>query len=85
MWKVLKENFRIGAQKTCAEREENWNGPMNKCFFFEAMTKMKNHCTYEVLKRLPSCNNTSKVNRFSLNETVWKVLKENCGIYTQQR
>ena len=33
----------------------------------------------QVLKRLPSCNDTSNINEFSFNESVLKVLKENCG------
>ena len=39
----------------------------------------------QVLKRLPSCNDTSNINEFSFNELVLKVLKENCGIGAPKR
>ena len=39
----------------------------------------------QVLKRLPSCNDTSNINEFSFNESVLKVLKENCGIGAPKR
>ena len=39
----------------------------------------------QVLKRLPSCNDTSNVNEFSLNESVLKVLKDNCKISAPKR
>ena len=39
----------------------------------------------QVLKRLPSCNDTSNINEFSFNKSVLKVLKENCGIGAPKR
>ena len=39
----------------------------------------------QVLKRLPSCNDTSNINEFSFNKSVLKVLKENCGIGALKR
>ena len=39
----------------------------------------------QVLKRLPSCNDTSNINEFSFNESVLKVLKENCGTGAPKR
>ena len=38
-----------------------------------------------VLKRLPSCNDTSNVNEFSFSKSALKVLKENCGIGAPKR
>ena len=39
----------------------------------------------QVLKRLPSCNDTSNVNEFFFNKLVLKVLKENCGVGSPKR
>ena len=39
----------------------------------------------QVLKRLQSCNDTSNVNAFSFNESVFKVLMENCEIGAPKR
>ena len=40
---------------------------------------------WPLLNRLSSCNDTSNVNEFSSNESVLKVLKENCGIGAPKR
>ena len=42
-------------------------------------------CPQEVLKRLPDMNNTEEVDKFSFNESVLEVLKENCGVGVEKR